>query len=86
VLLDNARIHYSADIAPHLNALLLAAGVRLLLLPTYSPELNPCELVFSQVKRHMRGHRHSHDHLLVDAMTAFASVSRENVFHYYDHC
>ena len=86
LVLDNASIHYSSDIAVPLNALLLASGVRLLFLPTYSPELNPCELVFSQVKRHMRIHRHAHEPLLVDALSSFASVTVDNVFSYYDHC
>ena len=33
------------------------AGVRLIFLPAYSPELNPCELVFGHVKQGMTGGR-----------------------------
>jgi transposase len=33
---------------------LLQHGVTVVTLPTYSPELNPCELVFARVKRHLR--------------------------------
>ena len=33
LVLDNAAIHYSREIAPFLNALLLAANVRMLFLP-----------------------------------------------------
>ena len=60
--------------------------IRMLFLPTYSPELNPCELVFSQVKRYIRAHRNSDEPLLVDLVMALASVSTQNVLGYYDHC
>lgn len=49
LVVDNARIHKARDIVPTLRAALAAAGVRMLFLPTYSPELNPCELIFAQV-------------------------------------
>jgi len=49
LVLDNAPVHYSADIAPAVDLLVAAAGVRLLFLPVYSPELNPCELVFAHM-------------------------------------
>jgi transposase len=46
---DNAAIHKSREIIPTLRVALATAGVRMVFLPTYSPELNPCELVFAQV-------------------------------------
>jgi hypothetical protein len=49
LVVDNARIHIARDIAAPLSAALLAAGVRMILLPKYSPETNPCELVFAMV-------------------------------------
>ena len=51
---DNASIHYSAAIAPHLDALLIGCGVRMLFLPTYSPELNPCEALHSRAPQFRR--------------------------------
>ena len=85
LVLDNAPVHYSADIAPPLDLLLATAGVRMLFLPTYSPELNPCEHIFAQIKRHLRLHR-STQSLLVDIFTACASVSMHNVLAYYNKC
>jgi len=81
----NASIHYSAEIQAHLDLLLLFAGVRLLFLPTYSPELNPCEFIFAQIKRHVRTHRTSR-HLLADVFTACADVTWLNVLSYYGKC
>ena len=48
--MDNAAIHH-IDIV---KDMLEAAGVRLIFLPPYSPDLNPVEGVFSQVKSMMK--------------------------------
>ena len=48
LVLDNASVHNSNLIALRLQHFLMITGVRLLFLPTYSPELNPCELLFAQ--------------------------------------
>jgi transposase len=82
---DNASIHYGDEIQIPLDFLLQSTGVRLLFMPTYSPELSPCELVFAQVKRHIRHNRQSR-HLLLDVVDACASVSWLNVFSYYRKC
>ena len=39
LVLDNARIHKSAEIVGMLSIILDAAGVRMYFLPTYSPEV-----------------------------------------------
>ena len=56
-LCDNASIHFAAEVALPLSELFDTAGVRLVFLPAYSPELNPCELVFAQVKNGLRRRR-----------------------------
>jgi len=50
LILDNARIHHG----PSLQALVEAAGCRLLYLPPYSPDFNPIELVWSWLKNQVR--------------------------------
>lgn len=50
LVMDNARIHRTRKI----QRLCREAGVRLVYLPPYCPELNPIELCFLQVKSYMR--------------------------------
>ena len=45
-MLDNASIHKTQD----LRAVVLNKGYHLLFTPPYSPEFNPIELVFGQIK------------------------------------
>lgn len=46
VVMDNASIHHSEEV----EALFARAGVRLVYLPPYSPDFNPIEEYFSQLK------------------------------------
>jgi transposase len=50
VILDNLAAHKS----PTSQALLKTQGNWLLLLPPYSPDLNPIEMAFSKLKAHLR--------------------------------
>jgi transposase len=84
-VVDNASVHYADSIATMLDDILAAVGVRMFFLPAYSPELNPCELVFAQVKHYLRRHRLDLPFLFEIAI-AFAQVSADNVRHYYDEC
>jgi hypothetical protein len=45
LIMDNASIHISDEIHDKLMELLSHSDISIQLLPTYSPELNPCELV-----------------------------------------
>jgi len=86
-IVDNARVHWAADTANELSRLLEEANVRLVFTPTYSPELNPCEFVFAQVKRFLRERTDwTHQSFLSGVMNAFATVTHSNVAHYYDSC
>jgi len=53
--------HHGVDI---LHIVLEFFGVHLIFLPAYSPELNPCELVFNVVKAHVRNYRDGFSPLL----------------------
>ena len=54
VIMDNASVHHVDEVADLVEG---QAGARLCYLPPYSPDLNPCEGVFSQVKNWMRDSR-----------------------------
>lgn len=60
--------------------------ITVLFLPTYSPELNPCELVFAQIKRRIRLYREYDHHIYREVLLAIANVNYANVVGYYFHC
>jgi putative transposase len=87
LVIDNAPVHCANAILTQLRELLAAANVRLWFLPKYSPELNPCELVFAQVKGWLRRHRsHTEREFWVDMLRAFSRVTLANVCNYYARC
>ena len=82
---DNAPIHDSDDILETLDDTLTVAGVRLIFLPKYSPELNPCESVFGKVKEYLRFHRGKKE-FWWEIVQAFACVELSDVVGYYIDC
>lgn len=50
IVMDNASFHRKSKLYP----LAESAGMRLIFLPPYSPELNPIEHFWSWLKRHLR--------------------------------
>lgn len=98
LVMDNASVH-TGDVD---NAQLILAeildqvGIELKLLPTYSPELNPCEFVFARIKNYMRSPRairrdpttgsevtRDFEELLVSAVERISVESMEDT---YKHC
>lgn len=49
LVLDNYTVHHG----PSVERLLTSAGCEVLYLPSYSPDLNPIELMFSKLKAHL---------------------------------
>lgn len=84
--MDNASIHSSEEIIEYLLLYLSLKGIGLVLLPAYSPELNPCELVFAQVKNYLNHNRDSKLSLIMDIAFAFSRISIENVLNFYNKC
>jgi len=66
--------------------LLAAVGVTLVFLPAYSPELNPCELIFAFIKQHVRREQMYRTTLWFAALAGVAAVSTAKVLAYYRHC
>jgi len=87
-VMDNSSIHFSLAIRDELIGMFDNNGVRLVFLPVYSPELNPCEFVFAQVKNYLRSFESfdSDDHFLVEILRAFARVTKANVLNMYQSC
>ena len=86
LVMDNASIHHGAATIDMLQRLFDAAGIHPIFLPAYSPELNPCELVFAMVKNQVRGIPRSSDGFMSDLAKAFAKVNILNVANMYHKC
>ncbi|KAF5015863.1 hypothetical protein F66182_12643, partial [Fusarium sp. NRRL 66182] len=57
IVMDNASFHHSENI----EAMCSTAGVKLVYLPLYSPDLNPIEEFFSELKAFIRRHWQSYE-------------------------
>jgi transposase len=89
LVLDNASIHKAAAMLEYIRPLLQAYNIKMIYLPTYSPELNPCEKCFNQSKMYVRKNRKEDE--TVDEFKdliyeSFEQITRENMRAYYDHC
>lgn len=83
LILDNVGIHIKG--AYILHDTLINYGINLRFLPKYSPELNPCELIFAQIKSYMRNNRRSVP-IEEDLIAAIPHIHRDHVWNYYRHC
>lgn len=82
---DNSSLHHEEEMSRDLYALLDANGISLCYLPTFSPETNPCELVFARAKRYMRDER-GDDEFVVEVAKGFAHVEADMVLAFYKKC
>ncbi len=82
LVMDNAPVHTNAEVLSIVIELLASVGVTLYLLPTYSPELNPCEFVFAYIKKMIRECRCSID-LVAHVTSILATVGRDMMENYY---
>ena len=83
-VMDNCSIHHVREVADLFNS----AGILLLYLPPYSPDLNPIELAFSYVKHYLKDHEDimqivPHAQLV---RTAFSSITESMCNSWIVHC
>ncbi len=71
LVMDNASIHRSERI----EQMCAEAGVRLLFLAPYSPDMNPIEEFFAELKTFMRKERHNHIELYEEDFEAFVRLA-----------
>jgi transposase len=83
VILDNLAIHKQ----PALRQLIHAAGCRVLFLPSYSPDFNPIEQAFAQIKAHLRRAAvRTRDLLEIEMGRAIDLVTPHHAAGYFRHC
>lgn len=83
VILDNLAVHKRASI----RQAIAAAGCRVLFLPSYSPDFNPIEQVFSKIKAYIRrvGAR-TQEALEAAIAQAIELVTAADATGYFGHC
>lgn len=86
LICDNASIHHGKLIQDDLKELQALVGFEMKFLPTYSPELNPCELVFNMVKGWLRRNKQEDADLQMSILEAFSFVTIDSMIRFYKHC
>jgi transposase len=95
LIVDNATVHMASAHFNEILAYLNSEGIDLQSLPTYSPELNPCELVFARIKAYIKSTDafattfNGRDHLAPFKELLCASlqtISRDELINMYWHC
>jgi len=85
LIMDNASFHGAKDTFADLVELLTLRNVYLIFLPTYSPELNPVELIFGWVKSFCKRHSVSYN-IKQEIMLALSMLEIEAVCGFYYKC
>lgn len=83
VIMDNLPAHKVAAVREKIEA----AGATLLYLPSYSPDCNPIEMAFSQIKAHLKkAAARSKETLEAAIADAIDTVSPQNAINYFAEC
>ena len=83
VVMDNLPAHKR----PAVRAMIQAAGCELWLLPPYSPDWNPIEMMWSKVKQLIRGAEPRTFEALVEAVfKAMDAITASDAEGFFEHC
>ena len=83
VVMDNLPAHKR----PAAREMIEAAGCQLWLLPPYSPDLNPIEMMWSKVKQLIRGKEpRTFDELVKAVFGAMDAVTAADAIGFFSHC
>jgi transposase len=85
-VVDNAAVHVGQDMFPYLTEMLDLVGAFLVRLPVYSPEFDPCEYVFGELKESLRRRHEPGMSLPARVYAGLQRVSYENIGSYYWQC
>jgi len=86
LIVDNACVHGGAETIEVLLEILKQVGVQLIFLPKYSPELNPCELVFNVMKNFLRYKRNRQNPIWIEALKALALIKTPQIAQFFYKC
>lgn len=86
ILMDNASIHHAEDSFEYIETLFRLAGVTIINTPTYSPELNPVELLFNMIKTHARNCEDPNSSMIKKVIKGIATITHHSIVSAYSHC
>lgn len=86
LVIDNASVHVGRATFELICTTLQRIGVKLLLLPMYSPELNPAEMVFAFIKNKLRNNRDATIGLVDNIVSILTELTRDMLLRMYRHC
>jgi hypothetical protein len=87
LIVDNAAVHGGLATFDLLIETLSVIGAQLVFLPAYSPELNPCELVFSLLKQEIRKcNPREYPDILDRVLIGATVINVEHLKAFYRHC
>lgn len=81
ILLDNARIHHSKMFKNYIND---KKNIQLIFNVPYSPEYNPIEKVFNEVKHNLRKLKIKNSNIKTYINKVFKNISKEHLVNYYN--
>jgi transposase len=79
-------VHHGSETFQIIQFALESVGARLIYLPAYSPELNPCELVFSFIKSNIRKEPAKNIPIWARVLQALSLVHIQMIINFYNHC
>lgn len=83
IILDNASAHDPDE----LREILTPKGVQVLFLPSYSPELNPIEMIWAQMKNFLKKNTAKTQESLYQMISqAILNITPSNAYHCFQHC
>ena len=87
VIFNNASVYCGKNIKEMINNLAETIRFTIQTLPTYSPKLNPCKLVFNYLKTIMRYHYYNESFFLKsNVILTLAKISNDMMLKFYKHC
>jgi hypothetical protein len=86
VIVDNCNFHVQGISSKIVRNFLKIIGVEYYSLPPYSPELNPAELVFAQLKKCLENNFANDAKILSSIMKCLKEITLQHIMSYYRHC
>lgn len=83
--MDNAALHLADDVSVYVDTLMRVSGVRIVYSPTFSPELNPCELCFGIIKKNIKEARFE-GNLFAKMLEGICKIDFDLLVQFYKHC